>query len=287
LQAVTATRIADYKECPRRYKYRYVLGLVPLEPQQRLFVGQGGHEALRAYYAGKTGDPAAWFEQWVDEQVKALPVGARDLPDAVREEIAVVRSCLAAYPAWSREHDDFAAVVPEAEFEVPIFLPGTHEVAGVHRGRFDGIAADRNGLVWLMENKFMSSFPSEDLLQLDEQAGFYLLAARRLWPDLRIRGVLYTVIRKVPPDRARSEIFRRYRVLRAEEELRTLEWNLYHSLRRIGEDRVWLPSPGLHCTWKCPYRTLCLLENMGKDPEVEGRLLFARAEDQEEVLVEA
>lgn len=278
---VHATSIRDYKQCPRAYRYRHVLRFVPKGPQARLFVGSGGHAALAAYEQGETDDPAAWFRDWLKDQIEGLGPAASEVPQKVWEECEVVAAVLEQYPEWARGMDDgIQIIVPEQEFRVPVFEPGTDTIRGWHEGRFDGIATTRDGLLWLRERKFLKDFPAEEYLQLDEQAGFYLLAATRLFPDLALRGVLYDVIRKVHPNRAKGELFRRYRVIRGTAELRALEWNLYHSLEQITRDQVWLPAPGHHCMWACPYRALCLAENQGADPAETGGLLFDVEEEE-------
>ena len=48
---MSATSISCYKSCPKRYFYRYILGLTPIEDSDALRVGTSYHRVQELYDA--------------------------------------------------------------------------------------------------------------------------------------------------------------------------------------------------------------------------------------------
>lgn len=265
VREIHASEISTYKTCPRMYRYTYVKSLVPKTPSDKLFVGTGVHKGLAAYYSGE--DPIAVYNNWLTAEIERLSQDA--WPDQLREleeKGALGAKLLEAYVKWAQANDSFEVIAVEQPFSVPIWTPKGRKSPGVrHVGTFDGIVRDIYGKIWLMEHKTYSQFPNETVLRLDEQAGYYLLAASQLFPNDTVTGVIYNVIRKTNPDRAKSDIIRRYTVIRNYHELSELKKRLYYAYRAIATDKICAPSPGFHCSWKCGYTSLCVAEEDGSD----------------------
>jgi hypothetical protein len=264
---IHASQIAVYKTCPRMYRFRYVDRLVPKVESEKLVLGKGGHRALQAYYSGQ--DALATYDAWAEEQLARFSsVAWSDELAKIEDQLSLGRKLITYYVEWARRNDGFRVLSAEQQFRVPVWSPKGKKVPGVwHAGTYDGIAEDVYGNLWLLEHKFYNYFPSETELRLNEQAGYYLLAAVQLFPDRAVRGVIYTVIRKANPDRAKDDVVRRWWVQRNEHEIAALRDRLYYAYRAIAGDKVWAPSPGFHCTWQCAYTRLCLAEDDGSDTE--------------------
>jgi len=279
IREVHVSEITTYKTCPRMYRYAYVEKIVPKTPSDKLFIGTGVHAGLAAYYSGK--DPIAIYNKWLNTELARLSQNA--WPDQLKEleeKGALGAKLLEAYAKWAQANDSFKVIAVEQPFAVPIWTPKGRKSPGVrYVGTFDGIVGDVYGNIWLMEHKTYSQFPNETLLRLDEQAGYYLVAANQLFPDKNIVGVVYNVIRKVDPARARGDIIKRYTVLRNQHELYELKKRLYYAYRTITADKVYAPSPGHHCTWRCGYTTLCMAEDDGSDMQELVNALYKEAED--------
>ncbi len=264
---VHVTQINTYLTCPRMYYFAHVLGLVPKADDPKLVFGRGVHRALAAYYS--TGSLAAAleaYEAWLQEEASKAPdesvlEGPRDLGTVL----------VRAYAEFASKHDDFSVVSVEQPFSVPVLCPDDFShmhVGGVpvyYEGTFDAVVRNHYGKLWLMEHKTASSFPTAQELKLNLQVSFYLLAAQQVYEDPPV-GVVYNVIRKVHPARARGPVVKRELVSRSTEELKRTVGYLFRTIRRILTDEHYDPVPGYHCGWKCPYWEPCLCLQDGVDP---------------------
>lgn len=283
-----ASEITTYSVCPRMYRYTYVDRYAPKVTNHKLFLGSGVHAGLAAYYSDPWRSPQVGLDaytKWVSKKMEEM------LPDMTPEEqeqfdadARLGAKMLSAYFDWARAHDTFEVVTVEQEFETPVWKPNGKPARGIrHKGTFDGIARDVYGRLWLMEHKTYSQVPSESELRLDAQAGYYLVAAQQLFPNESVQGVIYTILRKVDPERAKSSIVHRSMVLRNQHEIDHLRERLYLMYRRITEDKHYLPTPGFHCGWRCAYRQLCIAEEDGSDVnELIAAFYTVQKENEEE-----
>ena len=246
--------ITEYKTCPRMYNYRAIEGLQPKVESPKLRIGTGFHLAVGAYYrsGGNAHHALAICELWAEGN-----------PDAA--EASAVRRLVEHYIEFAKANDTFQVCAVEQCFRVPVWTPSGRRSPGVvFCGTFDGVIRDHRGRLALLEHKTARDFPPDVTLALDEQAGFYLLAANQLFGEV-VDTVLYNVVRKVDPQRAKKEMVRRYYVVRNNHELRRLRDRLYYAYLQLKRDKLFLPSPGFHCGWKCPYTQLCTAEEAGFD----------------------
>jgi hypothetical protein len=280
------SQITAYQTCPRMYKYQYVERLAPRLTNPKLFLGKAGHAALAAYYQRQ--DALQAFDTDVQAQLEQMsPYMDPDSYLEFQEQAVLGRKLVEHYVRWAQENDDFRPIAIEQRFAVPVYAEDGRQVPGVYYiGVFDGIAEDVYGNLWLLEHKFYSSFVSETVLRLDSQAGFYLVAASDLYPDRNVVGVIYTMIRKVDPAKAKSSIIRRHKVFRNVYEQMQLRRRLYHLYQQIYHDSLFIPSPGFHCSWKCPYTELCIAEEDGSDTEALKEMLYTTKDPREPFVAE-
>lgn len=270
MRELHASQITTYSVCPRMYRYQYVDRLIPKVTDHKLFLGTGVHQALAAYYEDDRRDAdlaMRVYEAWVDVQMSEHRADMTpEVEEQFQKDAELGRKMLANYFPWARANDAFEVLAVEQPFAVPIWTPRGKPLRGVRQvGRFDGIARDIYGHLWLMEHKTYSQVPSESELRLDAQAGYYLVAAQQLFPDNPVVGVIYTILRKVDPARAKGDVIYRTRVMRNEHELEQLRNRLYVMYKRITSDKYFPPTPGMHCGWRCSYRQLCIAEEDGSD----------------------
>jgi hypothetical protein len=74
--------------CPRRFGYRYILGLVPFQLPKPLALGTCVHEALAAHYAGKAWEQAL---DAVERKAAYMAPTARKIVEAYLKEYAFER----------------------------------------------------------------------------------------------------------------------------------------------------------------------------------------------------
>lgn len=276
--AVHASQISTYQACPRMYYFNYVRNFIPKIEDRKLLFGRGIHEGLAAYYqTGQAAQAISAYKTWLDEQLAVLANSPAD-PDHLSEASRIGESLLGAYVKYAEQHDDFIAVAVEQEFEVPIWTPKGNPSRMCHRGKIDLIAKDKYGKLWLGEHKTARDAPAELELQLNFQASVYMLAAQQLF-DQPVSGVIYNVIRKVDPLKAKTPVIIRKLVPRTAHELRMTSMQLYQWSRRMLTDKEFNPIPGRHCSWRCAYSILCLCMQDGSDyQELVDRLYETRKE---------
>lgn len=294
---IHASQISTFKACPRMYKYQYVDGLVPKATSPKLFLGTGFHAGVAAHYRGQ--DAAQAYETWADMELARLQEYDLD-PEYMQklyDEVELGRKMLAAYLAFAKREDNFAPLslngelAVEQRFEVPLLTPRGDVVDDAClAGTFDGVVRDVYSHAWLMEHKTAKQFPTETDLRLNEQAGYYLLAASMLFPNEFLVGVVYNVTRKTDPATAKTPVVKRWKVVKSPQEIQGLQKRLYYAykdIQRCLESQIFMPSPGQHCNWRCAYTQLCVAEEDGSDVSqlIDG-LYTRREENSPEELLE-
>lgn len=185
---ITYSSMRTFKTCPRKFLYRYELGIRRTDEASYFGFGRAVHVGLdaRAKGAERADAANAALEQWT----------RADLIDAV-----TVRELLLGYWWWWEEHAHDAAIdvvgIVESERAFSMAIPGHRTFHAA--GKRDRIVTVRDGRTLLMENKTTSDSlePSSDYwkrLLIDEQISLYLLAARNDGHD--VSSVLYDAIRK-------------------------------------------------------------------------------------------
>ena len=249
---VSPTGLQTYLECPRQYRYVKILGVRPLTERPALALGSLGHVALESYYRDGT-NPAKAFreaaERWKAEQGIE---GDEDLD----KRIDALENVLENYPGWVADKDDFEVLHLEVPFRVAF---GHGRGRFVLNGRFDMVVRANTGL-WILDHKFVSTFPPEAEAETNLQVTLYTLAAQELWPNETFNGVVLNYVKKSMPKT--TEPFRRVYCYRNATQLRMAEQHLKEVVRRLRNETTWTPAPGKHCAW-CAYRSLCVAEDDG------------------------
>lgn len=265
--------INNYRTCPRMDYYDRVERLVPIVTSPKLTFGMGMHKGLEAYYSHGEAAALLAYDTWYTKQIMWLTEHNGDLQEA-QKAATMGRALLTEYIGYAKKHDDFNIAIingdPAVEqrfrielwdnapvFEPPVYLDGV----------FDAVVEDKYGMLWIMEHKTAQYFPSEFSLWLDWQITAYIMAGRQLFGD-RLKGVVYNVIRKVDPKRAKTDVISRKLVTRTNTELHAGWEQIKRKAREMLEDPYRDPNPGVHCNWRCAYQQLCLCEQDGTNKEV-------------------
>lgn len=255
---IHSSQINAYQTCPRLYYFAYVERLAPVSENPKLVFGKGVHKGLEVYYStGRKEDALAAYQLWLSEQETALE-------ETATENAALGVVLLNAYIDYATREDNFKTIAAEQQFVVPIWAPDGTLTEYEHAGTVDGVVRNVYGDLWLMEHKTARSFPSEIELQLNQQVSHYLLAAQQLF-DEPVRGVVYNVIRKVNPARARTPVIARTLVTRTTTELKNTQQQVYRVVVQMHADQHYDPTPGFHCSWRCAYQQLCMCLQDGTD----------------------
>lgn len=194
LDILTHSSALCLRECPRKYFYRYELGVVPAVAAKYFRIGDAIHLG-RALWA--SGLP---IEQAVGEALARFgeaPAGANVYRWNVDRQ--VVQQMLTGY-AWRYGADEWAVLAVESTFDFRLRNPETgRAIATTHRGKIDGIIGlvDRRQAVYELKTTGESiADDSKYWLRLrgDPQISIYMLAAREMGFSPSV--VIYDVIRK-------------------------------------------------------------------------------------------
>ncbi len=221
---MSATSICTFKACPKRYFYRYRLGLAPIEDSDALRVGTNYHRVQEIYdaepgelcecdqsgYAGEsiksdpncvlcegTGinpdDPMDAVIRHLNERY-AVPPLSKSVEEWETERITILCT-LIGYHWWYENQDaDYKVEALEQNFDIPLLSPITGaKLHGRLRGKIDRVFA-------CGENRFVHDYKSTSKaidpdssfwshLTLDTQTRLYTYAAKQL--GLGMCGVLY------------------------------------------------------------------------------------------------
>jgi hypothetical protein len=287
-----------YRRCRQKWQWSYVDFLEAKTQKGALVFGTLIHAALEHWYipGKKRGvHPAETFAELYDSEVEeefivwdedSERLGPRELGIAMME---------AYVEQWGTD-PHLEVISPEHPFQLDVHLKGGEYLATLV-GRYDLVFRDlSNGRVWLSDHKTAKSIKT-DHLQLDDQAGGYLLAAEPvlrsqgvLGDDERISGILYNYMRKAMPDprpkdehgralnkdgsvskRQPSPLFLRMPVHRSPADnrmqLRRLRMEAYEvGMAREGVLPVY-KNPTMDCSWDCQFFDMCIMHETGADWE--------------------
>lgn len=163
-----------------------------------LWLGEGVHHALEMYY-GKDVIPTKAFDKWLSENRGRLGMGS-----ALTDMVELGQGMLHHYYLWEEDRkktSKFNVIEQEISFEIPINELWNDERRVYYYGRMDGLVqVGKNPKdIFIHEIKTMKTL-DDNVLLLAEQASMYLWAARQLFPDRNVKGVIYTLIKKQSPN---------------------------------------------------------------------------------------
>jgi hypothetical protein len=219
---------STFRNCRKKYWWRYVRQLVRREKDRHMWLGGRIHECLVSFYQGH-----GWEEI---ETVLNQAYPARGGNPDERAQWHLGRAMMRAYVArYSQE--PFKPIALEQQFSGEIVNPET----GVASRSFtlDGkvdMLAEREGELWIVEHKTAATID-----------GTYI---ERLWTDFQISlyskfieesmgrpvaGVLYNILGKAGLEQGRGETEEQYQIRKAELEAKSKTGKPSTAKRRIAE----------------------------------------------------
>lgn len=244
------SRLSTYERCPRRYQYRYLLGIPPEGESIESYLGKRVHEVLeRLYRATARGfvptlaQVRMRFRQlWNDGFGAARPRIARPELEtgyyAVQGERCLENYYRAQYPF---DGDQTLGVEERVEFELG---PDAQPVR--FQGIVDRIARARDGATEIHDFKTGARVPRQQDLDVDRQLALYQIGLAR---TRRLEGPVRLVWHYLRQGVVRVS-------QREPEELLALESETLALVARIRSERAYAPVPGRLCSW-CEYRDGC------------------------------
>lgn len=197
MDILTHSAMSQFKNCRKKYQFRYEMGLVPKRRKASLDLGSAVHKGLEIYYQGET------ITEAIQEAVETLSDIDRNgwtQEDFDKESVqkALVEAMLGGYANYFNDREQFEEIKPEVDFAISLINPETNSPSRtfIHGGKSDGLFK-RNGQWWLREFKTASQVGQNylDRLKLDTQITSYVEALEH---DLGINivGIIYTILKK-------------------------------------------------------------------------------------------
>ncbi len=194
-EILTYSALNAFRNCPRKYKHRYVDNLRTLQRSEALTFGTVIHEALEKWYL--PAQPAGTNRlleilDFLDEQ---FPNQADPKQKAMWH---LARAMMVGY-ASRYPSEDFEVVAVEKEFDAEIRNPDTGRSSQTFTmaGKVDGIVRSlSDGELYLLEHKTAATITSDylDKLWTDTQVALYVFYLRQI--GYPIVGVIYNVLLK-------------------------------------------------------------------------------------------
>ena len=187
-ETLSPSRMNCLLECPRKYYYRYELGIEKLEKSKALSLGSAWANFKELFREGKP----------IDEAISKTVAGQQDTTNL---NIPMFVAMASAYDSCFGDRNVYSHIYPEVEFDRQ--MP---EVPGDFRafGRLDAICVARNGEHVINEDKTTSQdispgAPYWDRVLFNVQILQYVFEARKIGWD--VSRVVYEVSRKPKTER--------------------------------------------------------------------------------------
>jgi RecB family exonuclease len=209
---LTYSALNTFRNCPRKYKNRYLDNLRPRERAEALSFGSVIHTAIELWY--RSSDVESRLRDVLTYVDDAFENRVVDFNQMVQWHLAtaMIRGYAERYAI-----EEFEVVEVEKEFVGEIRNPDTGRQSQTFRiaGKVDGIVRCHDGL-YLLEHKTASNIDASylDKLWTDTQIALYCYYLREL--DYPIVGVIYNVLLKSRLKQGKGETQAEYEVRHAE-----------------------------------------------------------------------
>jgi RecB family exonuclease len=209
---LTYSALNTFRNCPRKYKNRYLDNLRPRERAEALSFGSVIHTAIELWYrSSNTESRLRDVLAYIDDAF-----GNRLVDSNLMVQWHLATAMIRGY-AERYATEDFEVVEVEKEFVGEIRNPDTGRQSQTFRiaGKVDGIVRCHDGL-YLIEHKTASTVDASylDKLWTDTQIALYCYYLREL--GYPIVGVIYNVLLKSRLKQGKGETQEEYEVRHAE-----------------------------------------------------------------------
>jgi len=192
-EALTYTALDTFRNCPRKYRLRYVEGLRPRDRVETLAFGSVIHGALELWHSLPASDGNRLFkvQDYLD-----FRFGRRAADPVEKRQWHVAQAMMTGY-AGRYAAEEFEVVALEKKFKAEVRNPETGRSSQTFHmeGKCDGIVRV-GGELYLLEHKTASTLDGNylDKLWTDTQIALYSYYLRQA--GFPIVGVLYNVLLK-------------------------------------------------------------------------------------------
>jgi putative RecB family exonuclease len=243
------SKLDVYKNCARRYQYKYVDRIARYRKTPETVVGTSVHAAFEELYQLVSGGKVPTLDE-----VQALYDGAlaaewdetiqlRDARFTKENWHAVGAGCVELYYKAHAPFSEDRTIAVEKRVGFPLIVE-EHEYR--IEGFVDRLSLAADGAFEIHDYKTAKTLPSQEHADADWQLALYEIAVRREWPDAREVRLKWHYVRHGATLTSVRDAAARARLLS----------DVSKTVAAIKHDHEFVPNPGPLCDW-CEYRDLC------------------------------
>ena len=240
------SKLESYKQCPQKYKFRYLDEIPSPIRSIELHLGDSVHRALEKLYA----DVARGRIASVDELLKCFQekwdegfssdlriVRAHTTPQTYLE---LGRKMLADYHWTFHPFTQSTTLELEEKFLFPI--SPDHEMRGI----IDRLARNKDGSLEIHDYKTSRRLPDPKQVNSDVQLALYEIAIRHRWPETQQISLIWHYL----------AFDREIRITKTRDQLETVKQSTLDLIRRIEAATSFPTHVTPLCDW-CEYKEIC------------------------------
>ncbi len=243
------SKLDVYKNCARRYQYKYVDRIARYRKTPETVVGTSVHAAFEELYGLVSGGKIPTLDEVQAFYLKALAsewdetIQLKDARFTKENWTKVGADCVELYYKAHAPFSEDRTIAVEKRVGFPLKVEDNEYRI---EGFVDRLSLAPDGAFEIHDYKTAKTLPSQEHADADWQLALYELAVRREWPDARAVRLKWHYVRhgatltSVRDDAARA---------------RLLE-DVSKTIAAIKRDHEFAPNPGPLCDW-CEYRDLC------------------------------
>ena len=254
------TSLSTFKQCPLKYKYRYIDHIKPEIVFIEAFMGKCVHEIMETFYGRLAEDHGEWdlddhlcyFDHiWkfgIHPGVRLAVKG-----QSIDQYRKVGERCITNYFNRYVPFDQSETLGVELKVELPEIMKEHSIVGYIDRLSY---SPEGNGVLEIHDYKTSKHLPSKKELLKDQQLSLYQVAIGGTYPDAeRIELVWHYLYHD-----------RELRLTRTVEELNQIMDGVLYTIDKIEMEKGFEPRPGFLCRW-CSYQYLCPKRKDKCEPE--------------------
>jgi putative RecB family exonuclease len=245
------SKLSTYRECPQKYKFRYIDGLKRQGQTVEQFLGTCVHKSFETLYEGlqkgkhlAEAEAIALFESEFNLGFAGLLPGHDGKPPAREDWLNVGRTCISNYYRQYAPFDQDRTVAVEKRIGYKFEVDGKEYRL---EGFIDRLAISNSDEAFeIHDYKTAKNLPSQEHADEDMQLALYEIAVRTEWPDTKKVRLIWHYVRH-------GKTLTSYR---DSERLESLRLEVAQTVAAIKRDVDFKPVESPLCGW-CEYRAIC------------------------------
>lgn len=243
------TRLATYKQCPYKYKLRYI-DKIPEVKTIEQFMGQRVHKALEKLYKNLISAKVTplekileyyhkrWTRKW-DDSIKFVK------KDLTKDDFrALGKECIEDYYKSYYPFNQSRTIHVEKRVYFALYNEGRHRI----RGFIDRLAIAPDGTYEIHDYKTSGNLPTQKDKDEDKQLALYQIGVKDMWRDVHsIKYIWHYLVFNKEISSSRTD--RDIEKLRAEK---------IALIKEIESATEFTPKESSLCSW-CSYQPICPL----------------------------